>query len=327
MPKGILPPMLESMRSTLRQEAGEILRLSERIDATFEGAACQIVGCAGRTVTTGIGKAGDIAKKASSTFSSTGTPSFFLHPADALHGDLGMVTAQDIVLIYTNSGETEEILRLYPSLREIGCKTILITGRPTSTAARNSDIVLDAGVSQEACPHNLAPTSSTTVMLALSDALALAVMRERNFTKDDYALYHPSGALGRRLLLRVADAMRKGEDCAIVPPTASLRESLRAITKAGAGAALVSDGKVLLGIITDGDVRRSLDREGIGVLDKTATEVMSAQPTTVSPDMLAVEALDLFESLPTKIGELPVVQAGTPVGIVMLKDLVRLGLV
>lgn len=315
------------MRDTLRQEAEEILRVASRLDGRFETAAKWMLNCEGRVVTTGIGKAGDIAKKASSTLSSTGTPALFLHPAEALHGDLGMVTDRDIVLMFTNSGETEEILRLFPPLRQIGAKTILITGRLESTAARNSDLVLDASVEKEACPYNLAPTTSTTVMLALSDALALAVMKARNFSKDAYALYHPSGSLGRRLLLRVGDAMRKGEDLALVLENDPLPQVLRAITKAGAGAAIVVDraGR-LVGLITDGDVRRFLSGNPNAFLETVAGSVMTREPKTVTADMLAVEALELFESLPQKIGEIPVVDDGKVVGIVMLKDLVRLGL-
>lgn len=315
------------MRDTLRQEAEEILRVASRLDGRFETAANWMLNCEGRVVTTGIGKAGDIAKKASSTLSSTGTPALFLHPAEALHGDLGMVTDRDIVLMFTNSGETEEILRLFPPLRQIGAKTILITGRLESTAARNSNLVLDASVEKEACPYNLAPTTSTTVMLALSDALALAVMKARNFSKDAYALYHPSGSLGRRLLLRVGDAMRKGEDLALVLENDPLPQVLRAITKAGAGAAIVVDraGR-LVGLITDGDVRRFLSGNPNAFLETVAGSVMTREPKTVTADMLAVEALELFESLPQKIGEIPVVDDGKVVGIVMLKDLVRLGL-
>jgi arabinose-5-phosphate isomerase len=319
--------MLETMRETLCQEAEEILNLSRRLDDRFVTAATWLLECTGRVATTGIGKAGDIAKKSSSTLSSTGTPSLFLHPSEALHGDLGMIQKADVVLMFTNSGETEEILRLFPPLRQIGAKTILVTGRPDSTAAKNSDLVLDASVSREACPYNLAPTTSTTVMLALSDALALAVMKSRDFREEDYALYHPSGSLGRRLLLRVADAMRSGDDVAIVMPDSLLPDVLRAITKAGAGAAIVADNDSrLVGLITDGDVRRYLAGHPTLFLESTAEQVMTSNPKTVEVGMLAVEALELFESLPQKIGEIPVVSDGKVAGLVMLKDLVRLGL-
>jgi len=319
--------MLERIRATLKQEAEEIAKLAERLDERFETAACWILACKGRVVTSGIGKAGDIAKKASSTFSSTGTPSFYLHASDALHGDLGMVTNQDLALLYSNSGETEEILRLIPALRQMGIKKILITGKPDSTAAQNCELVLDVSVEREACPHNLAPTTSTTVMLAISDALALAVMHERKFTKDDYALIHPSGTLGKRLLLRVRDAMRKGEDVPLVRENLPFLDVLRAITRAGAGAAVVVDDEIhLLGLITDGDVRRHLQQFGDRAFELCAKDMMTKNPFTIDADALAVEAIECFENLPRKIGEIPVIEEGRVVGIVMLKDLIRLGL-
>ncbi|HWP31282.1 MAG TPA: KpsF/GutQ family sugar-phosphate isomerase [Fimbriimonadales bacterium] len=319
--------MLEEIRATLKQEAQEILKLAERLDERFETAACWILACKGRIVTAGVGKAGDIAKKASSTFSSTGTPSFYLHASDALHGDLGMVTNQDLALLYSNSGETEEILLLIPALRQMGVKKILITGKPESTAAQNCELVLDVSVEREACPHNLAPTTSTTAMLAISDALALAVMNARKFTKDDYALIHPSGTLGKRLLLRVRDTMRKGEDIALVRENLPFLEVLRAITRAGAGAAIVVDDELhLLGLITDGDVRRHLQQFGEKAFELSAKDMMTKNPFTIDADALAVEAIEHFENLPRKIGEIPVLEEGRVVGIVMLKDLIRLGL-
>lgn len=319
--------MLESMRKTLCQEADAINNLAQRLNSDFEQAANWMLECEGRVVTSGIGKAGDIAKKSSSTLSSTGTPSLFLHPADAVHGDLGMVTKKDIVLLYTNSGETEEILRLFPPLREIGCKSILITGRPLSTASKHADLTLDSSVEHEACPHDLAPTTSTTVMLALSDALALAVMEARQFTKAEYALYHPSGALGRRLLMRVRDAMRRDDEVAFVTKETPFLEVLKQITRAGTGAAIVKteDGR-LAGLITDGDVRRRLETAGQGAFAFTAKDLMTEHPSTLEADAMAVEALDLFESIPIKIGEIPVLDGDQVVGLVMLKDLVRLGL-
>jgi arabinose-5-phosphate isomerase len=320
--------MIESMRDTLLQESAAVAQLAARLDEKFEHAARMLLECKGRVIACGIGKAGDIAKKFSSTLSSTGTPSAFLHAAEAVHGDLGMVTGSDVVVFFSNSGETEEILRVYPSLREIGAATILVTGRPLSTAAAMSDLVLDIGIEREACPHNLAPTTSTTLMLALSDALALAVMGARNFGKQEYAVYHPSGALGRRLLIKVEDAMRSGDDVPLVAPETSFMDVLQEITRAKAGAAcVVGAGGELLGLIADGDIRRHLVNEGVEVLKAHASEVMTPNPLTVSPKIPAVEALELFESLPQKVGELPVVQDGRVVGLVMLKDLVRLGLV
>lgn len=329
LPRGMLATkgMLETIKETLEQEARAILDMAERVGEPFVKAAEWMLGCEGRVIPCGIGKAGDIAKKFSGTLSSTGTPSLFLHPAEALHGDLGMVTKKDIVVLFSNSGETEEILRLYPSLREIGARTILITGRPDSSAARASDLVLDVAVEREACPHNLAPTTSTTVMLAVSDALALAVMKARDFSETDYARFHPSGSLGRRLLLKVRDAMRTGEDVPLVQPNDVFLDISRAITKAGAGAACVVDGnKRLAGLITDGDLRRCLVREGASALQMTALDMMNPNPHRIAPDILAVEALEIFENFPRKIGEMPVVEGDCVVGLVTLKDLVRLGL-
>jgi arabinose-5-phosphate isomerase len=315
------------MRTTLREEAEAILRLSERLDSNFEWACRWMLATNGRVITTGIGKAGNIAKKAASTLASTGTPSLFLHPSEAVHGDLGMVTSDDMVLVLTNSGETEEILRLLPSLKEIGARTVLMTGRPQSTAAKQCDLVLDVSVSREACPHNLAPTTSTTVMLALCDALALAVMNERKFTKEAYALLHPSGSLGRRLLLKVRDAMRTGDDLPLVNERTPFLEVLSVITRAGAGAACVVDHENrLVGLVSDGDVRRSLVIHGEKALQQCASELLTVNPLTISADMTAVEALEFFESAPKKIGEMPVVENGVVVGLVVLKDLIRLGL-
>lgn len=319
--------MLDSIRTTLREEAAAILYLSERLNSDFERACRWMLETRGRVITTGIGKAGNIAKKAASTLASTGTPSLFLHPSEAVHGDLGMVTPADMVLILTNSGETEEILRLIPSLKEIGAQTVLITGRAHSTAAQQCDLVLDISVSREACPHNLAPTTSTTVMLALCDALALAVMNERKFTKEDYALLHPSGSLGRRLLLKVRDAMRTGEDLPLVTASTPFLELLSVITRAGAGAACVVDNeRHLLGLVSDGDVRRSLVKHGEKALQQSAGELLIRDPLIISPDVTAVEALESFENAPKKIGEMPVVENGVVVGLIVLKDLIRLGL-
>ncbi len=324
---GILFFMLEMMRATLQQEAEEILRVCTRLDESFETAGCWILECSGRVVTCGIGKAGDIAKKASSTFSSTGTRSLFLHPADAVHGDLGMVSNDDLVLLYTNSGETEEILRIIPPIREIGAKRILITGRPKSTAALHCDLVLDVSVSREACPLNLAPTTSTTVMLAVSDALALAVMRARDFSKDDFAIYHPSGALGKRLLLRVRDVMRKDDEVAYVERGTPFLEILRRITKAGAGAAIVVDSEMnLQGLITDGDVRRRLQDVGEKAFNLHAEDLMTNKPQTLDADLLAADALEIFEKFPKKIGEVPVLDQEKVCGLIMLKDIIRLGI-
>ncbi len=227
---------LEFGRKVLNQEADALRHLAEKLDGAFTDAAEMLLACEGRVVTCGVGKSGHVARKAAGTFSSTGTPSLFLHASEAFHGDLGMVAAQDVVVLYTHSGETDEIVRLFPSIRAQGASTILITGRPNSSAGRAADLCLNTHVAEEACPNNLAPTTSTTAMLALSDALALAVMEMREFTQEDYAKLHPGGTLGKRLLLTVKDVMRAGSDVAVVPPTASVLEVMKAITKAGAEA-------------------------------------------------------------------------------------------
>lgn len=313
--------------ATLKAEGEAVLALCERLDSSFSQAVELILTCKGRLVVTGMGKSGAIGRKLAGTFSSTGTPSLFLHPAEGIHGDLGMVTGADVVLAISNSGESDEIASILPPIGRIGAKMIAMVGRRESTLGSYADIVLDASVECEACPLGLAPTTSTTVQLALGDALALAVMEARRFTHEDYALFHPGGALGRRLLLRVSDVMRSGAELAVVKADVILRDVLFVITRAGAGAACVvdNDGK-LLGIITDGDVRRALIADE-KALCKIASEVMIPNPRTISPDRLATEGLRKMEGPPKQIGEMPVIEDGKPVGMLMLKDLVAAGIV
>ncbi len=318
---------LETGRRVLRQEASALNSLAQRLDERFQKAVEWVRDCKGRVVTCGVGKSGHIARKTAGTLSSTGTPSLFLHASEAVHGDLGMITASDVVLLYTHSGETDEIVRLFPSIRSIGARTVLITGRDHSSCAREADLVLSTFVSEEACPNDLAPTTSTTAMLALSDALAIAVMEERAFGPDDFARFHPAGTLGRRLLLRVRDVMRPFEDIACVSPTDAYLEVSRAITQAGVGAACVVDShRELLGLVSDGDLRRHLQVSG-GNLKETASELMTAGVAVLEPSLLAIEALEVFQNLPKKVGEMPVVEGGKLLGLLMLKDLVRSGIV
>ncbi|MGV3617577.1 MAG: KpsF/GutQ family sugar-phosphate isomerase [Fimbriimonas sp.] len=319
---------LESGRRTLLQEAAALETCAAALDARFDAAVELVLGCTGRVVTCGVGKSGHIARKTAGTLSSTGSPSLFLHAAEAVHGDLGSVTDRDVVLLYSHSGETDEIVRLFPSLRDQGAKTILITGRANSSAGRLADLVLDTRVTEEACPNDLAPTTSTTVMLALSDALAIAVMERRGFGKAEFARFHPMGSLGRRLLLRVTDVMRKEDDLPLVSPATSYLDVSRAITRAGAGAACVVDEKgALLGLITDGDLRRHLQNSG-GDVTETAASLMTSGVTTIEPQLLAVEALEVFQNHPRAIGEIPVIDGeGKVLGILMLKDLLRAGIV
>lgn len=312
----------------LSQEAQAILSLSERVGKEFEQAVDWMFACKGRVIACGVGKSGHIARKTAGTLSSTGTPSLFLHATEAMHGDLGMVTAADILLLYSHSGETDEITSLFPSFQKLGARTILITGRADSTAGRNADLVLDTGVTEEACPNNLAPTTSTTVMLAISDALAVAVMEKRGFQREDFAKFHPAGALGKRLLLTAADVMRAGDDNAVVNESEPILDVLQKMTKAGAGAACVieNSGK-MVGIISDGDVRRHFLKGGVP-MQATARDIMSEKYSFIPPELLAVDALESFQNNPKKIGEMPVLNsAGEPLGILVLKDLLRSGIV
>lgn len=315
-------------KTVLRAESAAIDAIAERLDESFACAVDHVLHCRGRIITTGIGKAGAIARKIAATLSSTGTPAIFLHPAEGVHGDLGVVGAEDTVLAFSYSGESDEVVRLLPSLRRIGVPLIAITGSPSSTLASGAAIIIDAAISSEACGLGLAPTTSTTVMLALGDALALTVMDARGFTKDDFALYHPAGALGRRLTLRTSDVMRTGSQVAIVHLETVVRDTLFTITRAGAGAAFViDDDGVLQGLLTDGDLRRALLNDP-STLDRSTGEVMNPHPLVIQGDPLAAEALSILEKSERRPGEAPVVDSdGRPVGCLMLKDLLRCGIV
>lgn len=322
-------------RRFLQMEADAIRAMAHRLDDAFDGAVRLLDGMSGKAIVTGMGKAGAVGRKVAATLSSTGTPSLFLHPAEGVHGDLGVVAGADVVIALSNSGETEEVLRIVPAIKRVGAPLIAMTGGLRSTLAHSADVVLDTSAAEEACPHNLAPTSTTTCMLALGDALALCVMQARGFTPDQYALLHPAGALGRRLLLRVADIMRTGDSLAIVRDDVCLLDATFAITRANAGAACVvdADGR-LTGIVTDGDIRRRIQSNPAS-LQRPVAEAMTPHPLTVSPEDLAAEGLHLFESRTTaiqgsqrRVGDMPVVDAeGRPVGMLMLKDLLQAGLV
>lgn len=314
------------MRDALKQEAEAVVTLADSLDESHMTAVEWILKCKGRVITCGVGKSGHIARKTAGTLSSTGTPSLFLHAAEAVHGDLGMVTEKDVVLLYSHSGETSEIVDLFIPLKAIGAKTILMTGRPESTGGRTADLAINTFVREEACPNNLAPTTSTTAMIALSDAIAIAVMKLRNFTAGDFAKFHPSGTLGKRLLLRISDVMRTGQDLALVKPEEPIMEVMRAITRAGAGAACVIDGQgQFLGIISDGDLRRHLLKQQ-DPFNGVAKDIMTANATTLNSDLLAVEALEVFQTA-SKIGEIPVLEGQKVIGLLVLKDLMRSGIV
>jgi arabinose-5-phosphate isomerase len=275
---------------------------------------------------TGMGKSSAIARKSAATFASTGTPAFYLHPAEGVHGDLGMVTPADVVIALSYSGETDEILAVLPVLKRLGVTLVAVTGQRRSTLAENADLVLDVSVEREACPLNLAPTTSTTAMLALLDALAVAAMRARRFSRDDFALFHPAGSLGRRLLLRVRDVMRVGDRMATCSPDASVRDALFAITRAQSGSVFtVDEAGRFLGLLTDGDIRRLLLRDD-GALRAPVREGLNRSPRVTAPDRLVTEALQLMEQ-PPPCGELPVLDAERcPVGVLNLKDVARAGI-
>ncbi|HYE15521.1 MAG TPA: KpsF/GutQ family sugar-phosphate isomerase, partial [Pyrinomonadaceae bacterium] len=294
-----------------------------------ERAVSLLSACRGKVVLVGVGKSGNVAQKIAATLTSTGTVSVFLHPSDALHGGIGLVAADDVVVVLSNSGETAEIVELLPYLQHRRAPVVAIVGNTDSTLARRADVVLDASVEQEACPLNLAPTTSTTVALAIGDALAMTLMRVKRLTPEDFALNHPGGRLGKRLTLKVSDLMHGGDDNPTVPVGASLLEVLRAITGGGLGAVnVVGAGGRLEGIITDGDVRRAIERAGLkGLESLTGEGLMTRSPVVAAPDMLAHAALQLMENRPSQISVLPVVEpGGRCVGLLRLHDIVRSGL-
>ena len=321
--------MLKHAQDVLRMEAEAILELVPRVDANFAAAISLILECPGRTVITGMGKSGIVGRKMAATFASTGTPSFYLHPAEGIHGDLGMVTADDVVIALSNSGETGEILNILPSLRRIGAKIIAMVGNANSTLAKNSDVVLDVGVEKEACPLGLAPTSSTTAALAYGDAIALALLQKRNFTASQFAVFHPGGSLGRKLLLTVGNIMHKGDENPLVSAETTVQEALFVITDKGLGAVSVVDesGK-MLGVLTDGDIRRGLSK-GVDFLQRSVADLMTIAPKYITADKLAAQALHLMESnQPKPITVLPVVDEDmVVVGLLHMTDLVRQGVV
>ena len=316
--------LLELGRVALRIEADAVATLASRLDEHFARACRLLLACRGRVVVSGIGKSGHVARKIAATFASTGTPAFFLHPAEASHGDVGMITREDTLLALSNSGETDEILLLVPILKRMGVPLVAMTGNPGSTLARAADVHLDVSVPAEACPLNLAPTASTTASLAMGDALAVALLRLHGFTEEDFARSHPGGSLGRKLLLHVADVMHTGAEIPRVGPASSVSEGLLEMSRKGLGlTGVVSADDRLLGVFTDGDLRRALDRR----LDVHATpmsEVMTQNPRTIGPRELAAEAVLLMEQ--HRITALLVVDAEQRVlGALNVHDLLRAG--
>ncbi|MGM0983868.1 MAG: KpsF/GutQ family sugar-phosphate isomerase [Pseudomonadota bacterium] len=319
-------PLRESARRTLELEQQAIAALAGRLDDAFDHACELILACRGRVVVTGMGKSGHVAGKIAATLASTGTPAFFVHPGEASHGDLGMITPGDVVLALSNSGETAEVTALLPLLKRMGAPLISMTGRPGSTLARHAEAHLDAGVEREACPLDLAPTSSTTAALALGDALAVALLESRGFTAEDFALSHPGGSLGKRLLLRVADLMHQGRRLPRVALGSPLRDALLEITRQGLGFTCVVDTEgYLVGVYTDGDLRRTLDQHSdlSGLL---VDEVMTRPGKRVAPDTLAAEAVRIMED--NRISALAVVDTdGYPVGALHMHDLLASGVI
>lgn len=318
--------IIKRARQVLDIEAGAVLNLKKNINRDFQKATQLILRSKGRVVVTGMGKAGIIGQKLSATLSSTGTPSLFLHSAEAIHGDLGRVTGNDVVIILSNSGETDEMKKLLPILKKIGSKIIAITGNIKSFLSRYSDIVLNTAVKKEACPLGLVPTSSTTAMLAMSDALAICLLELKGFKEKDFAFYHPGGALGRRLILKVEDIMRTGKTNPIVSEEETVSRVLLKITQARAGAASIVDKKGrLTGIFTDGDLRRHLEIDK-DLPKRKIKEVMTKHPLVIAKDRLAAEAMHILEE--KKIDEVPVVDKNRrPIGLLDVQDLLRAGLV
>jgi arabinose-5-phosphate isomerase len=296
-----LPPFdadlaLTLAREALHTEAQAVLSMANRLDARFARAVEMCLNCLGRVVITGMGKSGHVGRKIAATLASTGTPAMFVHPAEASHGDLGMITRTDVVLAISNSGESEELTAILPLIKRMGVPLVAMTGRDQSSLGRHADVVLDTRVEKEACPHNLAPTASTTAQLAMGDALAVALLNARGFRADDFARSHPGGALGRRLLTLVSDVMRSGEAVPRVPPEARLSDMMREISAKGLGAtAVVNQQDQPIGIFTDGDLRRLIER-GTDLRSIQAHSVMHAHPHTVAAQALAVEAADLMET-------------------------------
>ena len=311
-------------KEVLRMEALAISRLRSRIGKDFETVVQWMADCKGRVILTGMGKPGFIARKIAATLASTGTPTFFLHPAEAVHGDFGMVTSKDLVIAISQSGESEEIVRLLPLLKKKGVKLVALTSVPGSSLGKNADIVLDLGVRREACPLNLAPSASTTASLAMGDALALSLLKKKGFRSEDFAELHPAGSLGRRLL-KVGEIMRTGKANPLVGVKTTVRQALLKITAARAGSCTIVDqrGK-LVGVFTDGDLRRHLKSQGEKILSRSVVQLATLKPRYIQKEKLAEEAFHIMESL--RIDELPVVdKARRVVGLLDVQDLMRAG--
>jgi arabinose-5-phosphate isomerase len=316
--------LIERGRRVLAIEARAVADLEHRLGAEFATACSLMLACQGRIVVTGMGKSGHVGNKIAATLASTGTPSFFLHPAEAMHGDIGMITKHDVVLALSNSGETDELLAILPVIKRLDVPLVALTGHHDSTLGRYASVTLDVSVPQEACPLNLAPTASTTAMLAMGDALAVAMLEARGFTEEDFARSHPGGTLGRRLLLHVEDVMHAGDDLPAVSPDTVLSAGLLEMSRKGLGmTTIVDEQNRVIGVFTDGDLRRAFDRQ-LDVHETRMQDVMTKNPKVAEPRMLAAEAVHLMET--HRITALPVVDAdGVLVGALNVHDLLRAG--
>lgn len=319
--------ILEEARRVIRTEAEALLAMAGRIDGAFERAVQMILASTGRVVVSGMGKSGLIGQKIASTMASTGTPALFLHPAEGIHGDLGMIMRGDVVIAISNSGETEELLRILPVIKRLGGRLIGMSGNAASTLARSSDVFLDVSVKEEACPLGLAPTASTTATLAMGDALAVALLVQRGFRAEDFALFHPGGALGKKLFLRVEDLMHSGEDIPLVSEQTLMREALFVISAKRLGVTgVIGDDGALRGVITDGDLRRALEK-GNDILERQAVEIMKLNPRRIGRHELAAAALRVMEQYSiTSLFVFDDDQSMAPCGIIHLHDILRAGI-
>jgi arabinose-5-phosphate isomerase len=325
--KDIFMSSVEFGRQVIEKEIAALERMMQGLGPAFDQAVELVFSTSGKVIATGLGKSGIVAGKAAATLSSTGTPALFLHPVEALHGDIGIAQKNDAGLLFSNSGETREVLDLLQAFKRMGLRTIAVTGRPHSSLARYADVALDASVVEEACPLGLAPTSSVIVALSLGDALAASLMQRRGFTEEDYSRLHPSGTLGKKLLLKVSDVMHTGKDLPLVKSGAEMSHALLVLTAKAMGAVIVAGrGGALAGIYTDGDLKRTI-QEHRNFLKLKIDSLMTANPASIRDKALAAEALGLMENRPSQISVLPVVDDGKRVvGIVRLHDLVKAGL-
>lgn len=319
--------LINLAKAVLDNEAGAVAAMKERVDEAFIKACELLSACDGRIVVMGMGKSGHIGGKVAATFASTGSPAFFVHPGEASHGDMGMITKKDVVLVFSNSGETDEIRTLLPLIKRLGVPLVALTGNPSSTLGRAADAHINVKIDKEACPLGLAPTTSTTVALAMGDALAISLLEHRGFTADDFALSHPGGQLGRRLLLHVKDIMHTGDAIPKIPSQASLKQALIEMTRKNLGmTVVVDDSDHIAGIFTDGDLRRLLDHDGVNLSNVKIADVMIPNCKTANGDMLASEVLAMMEKY--KINALPITDAqNCVVGAINFQDLLRAGVV